>query len=68
MRPKSAAQSPSACLDLYAAYLLPQLLRRFARAHPHVEIEMRCMRSVHLYEAMLRDELDSRSSPPSSRT
>lgn len=44
--------------DLYAAYLLPQLLRRFARAHPHVEIEMRCMRSVHLYEAMLRDELD----------
>ncbi len=44
--------------DLYAAYLLPQLLRRFARAHPHVEIEMRCMRSVHLYEAMQRDELD----------
>lgn len=44
--------------DLYAAYLLPQLLRRFARAHPHVEIEMRCMRSVHLYEAMQKDELD----------
>lgn len=44
--------------DLYAAYLLPQILNRFARAHPDVEIELRCMRSVHLHEALLRDEID----------
>jgi DNA-binding transcriptional LysR family regulator len=44
--------------DLYAAHLLPQILGRFARAHPNVEIELRCMRSVHLHEALLRDEID----------
>jgi DNA-binding transcriptional LysR family regulator len=44
--------------DLYAAYLLPQILGRFARAHPDVEIELRCMRSVHLHEALMRDEID----------
>lgn len=44
--------------DLYAAYLLPQILGRFARAHTDVEIELRCMRSVHLHEAFLRGEID----------
>jgi DNA-binding transcriptional LysR family regulator len=44
--------------DLYAAHLLPQILGRFARAHPDVEIELRCMRSVHLHEALLREEID----------
>ncbi len=44
--------------DLYAAHLLPQILGRFARAHPDVEIELRCMRSVHLHEALLRDDID----------
>ncbi len=44
--------------DLYAAQLLPQILGRFARAHPDVEIELRCMRSVHLHEALLRNEID----------
>lgn len=44
--------------DLYAAYLLPDVLRRFSRAHPGIEIELRCTRSVHLHAALLRDELD----------
>lgn len=44
--------------DLYAVYLLPQLLARFARAHPDVEIEMRCMRSIYLEEALARQEID----------
>jgi DNA-binding transcriptional LysR family regulator len=44
--------------DLYAKYLLPQILGRFARAHPGVELELRCMRSVHLYEALSRGEID----------
>jgi DNA-binding transcriptional LysR family regulator len=44
--------------DLYAAHLLPHILGRFARAHPDVEIELRCMRSVHLHDALLRGELD----------
>ena len=44
--------------DLYAPYLLPQILGRFARAHPDVEIELRCMRSVHLHAALLQNEID----------
>jgi DNA-binding transcriptional LysR family regulator len=44
--------------DLYAAFLLPQILGRFARAHPGVEIELRCMRSIHLYDALLKNEID----------
>jgi DNA-binding transcriptional LysR family regulator len=44
--------------DLYAAYLLPQILGRFARSHPDVEIELRCMRSVHLHDALMREEID----------
>jgi DNA-binding transcriptional LysR family regulator len=44
--------------DLYAAYLLPEILRRFSRAYPRVEIELRCTRSVHLYAALQQNELD----------
>lgn len=44
--------------DLYAAYLLPVVLAGFARAYPEVEIEMRCSRSIHLYAALEREEID----------
>jgi len=44
--------------DLYAAYLLPEILGSFARAHPKIEIELRCTRSVHLHAALQRDEID----------
>ena len=44
--------------DLYAAYLLPEVLGSFARAHPRIEIELRCTRSVHLHAALQREEVD----------
>lgn len=44
--------------DLYVANLLPDALGIFARALPSVEIELRCMRSVFLVEALERGELD----------
>lgn len=44
--------------DLYAANLLPEVLGIFARAFPAVEVELRCMRSVYLVEALNRGELD----------
>ena len=44
--------------DLYAAYMLPEVLSRFSRAYPDIEIHLRCTRSVHLHEALARGELD----------
>jgi DNA-binding transcriptional LysR family regulator len=44
--------------DLYAAYLLPELLGTFAKVHPRVEIELLCRRSIHLQEAMAHGEID----------
>lgn len=44
--------------DLYAAFLLPKVLSGFARAYPQIEIELRCSRSVHLFAALQRDEID----------
>jgi DNA-binding transcriptional LysR family regulator len=44
--------------DLYASYILPDVLENFSRAHPNVEIELRCTRSVHLHAALERSELD----------
>ncbi|WJR75892.1 LysR substrate-binding domain-containing protein [Bradyrhizobium sp. NP1] len=44
--------------DLYASYILPEVLENFSRAHPNVEIELRCTRSVHLHAALERNELD----------
>jgi DNA-binding transcriptional LysR family regulator len=44
--------------DLYASFILPEVLANFARAHPHVEIELRCTRSVHLQAALERGEID----------
>lgn len=44
--------------DLYAAYLLPEVLENFSRAHPNVEIHLRCTRSIHLHAALEREEID----------
>ena len=44
--------------DLYASYILPEVLENFSRAHPNVEIELRCTRSVHLHSALERNELE----------
>jgi DNA-binding transcriptional LysR family regulator len=44
--------------DLYASYLLPEVLENFSRSHPHVEIQLRCTRSIHLHAALERDEID----------
>jgi len=44
--------------DLYAAYLLPEVLADFSRSFPNVEIQLRCTRSIHLHAALEREELD----------
>lgn len=44
--------------DLYAAYLLPDVLESFAKAYPRVAVELRCTRSVHLHAALQRAEID----------
>jgi DNA-binding transcriptional LysR family regulator len=44
--------------DLYASFILPEVLASFSRVHPHVEIELRCTRSVYLHAALERGELD----------
>ena len=44
--------------DLYASYILPEVLENFSRSHPNVEIELRCTRSIHLHAALERDEID----------
>lgn len=44
--------------DLYAAYLLPEVLGRFSRAYPEIEIQLHCRRSVYLHAELMRDKLD----------
>lgn len=44
--------------DLYASYILPEVLETFSRSHPNVEIELRCTRSIQLYAALERNEID----------
>lgn len=41
-----------------AAYFLPGILSRFARAFPRVQLEVRCDRSWHLLDALDAGELD----------
>ena len=43
--------------DLYAS-LLPDILRSYGLAYPRVEVELRFTRSVHLYAALKRKEID----------
>lgn len=44
--------------DLYAANLLPDILARFARTHPAIEVELRCRRTIHLVDELERGEID----------
>ncbi|WP_036053239.1 LysR substrate-binding domain-containing protein [Bradyrhizobium sp. URHD0069] len=44
--------------DLYASYILPEVLENFSRSHPNVEIQLRCTRSIHLHAAVERNEID----------
>ena len=44
--------------DLYAPYILPEVLESFSRSHPNVEIQLRCTRSIHLHAALERNEID----------
>ncbi len=44
--------------DLYASYILPEVLEGFSRAYPNVEIQLRCTRSIHLNAALERDDID----------
>ena len=44
--------------DLYAPYILPEVLESFSRSHPSVEIQLRCTRSIHLHAALERGEID----------
>ena len=44
--------------DLYAAYLLPGILGSFSRAHPSIEIELRCQRSIYLIAALQAEQID----------
>ena len=44
--------------DLYAAFLLPGVLSGFSRTYPQVALELRCSRSVNLYAALDREEID----------
>jgi DNA-binding transcriptional LysR family regulator len=44
--------------DLYASFILPEVLANFSRVHPHIEIELRCTRSVYLHAALERGEID----------
>lgn len=44
--------------DLYAPYILPEVLASFSSSHPNVEIQLRCTRSIHLHAALERNEID----------
>jgi DNA-binding transcriptional LysR family regulator len=56
--PGVAGQVTLGTPDLYAAYLLPEVLGRFSRAYPEIEIQLHCRRSVHLHAELARDRLD----------
>ena len=57
-KPNIAGRVTLGTPDLYASYLLPEVLDNFSRAHPAVEIQLQCTRSIHLNAALERDELD----------
>jgi DNA-binding transcriptional LysR family regulator len=56
--PSVAGQVTLGTPDLYAAYLLPEVLGRFSHAYPEIEIQLHCRRSVHLHSELTRDRLD----------
>lgn len=44
--------------DLYAAYLLPQILANFRAAYPNIDVEVRCALSRTLMTALRAQEVD----------
>ena len=44
--------------DLYAAYLLPQILANFRAAYPNIDVEVRCALSRTLMAALRAQEVD----------
>jgi len=44
--------------DLYAAYLLPQILANFRAAYPNIDVEVRCALSRALMTALRAQEVD----------
>ncbi|CAN5221995.1 hypothetical protein BH10PSE7_BH10PSE7_04950 [soil metagenome] len=44
--------------DLYAATLLPNILKDFSRSYPKIEVDLRCRRSVFLQQSLEHGELD----------
>jgi DNA-binding transcriptional LysR family regulator len=44
--------------DLYAAYMLPSILRMFRDAFPKIQVELRCSLSTPLVECVHRGEVD----------
>jgi len=44
--------------DLYAAYLLPEILRNFRKAYPMVEVDLHCRLSRALMESLDASEID----------
>lgn len=44
--------------DLYAAYLLPQILANFRAAYPNIDVEVRCALSRALMTALSAQEVD----------
>lgn len=44
--------------DLYASYLLPEIIGNFSREYPGVEIELRCQRSILLMTALSSGDID----------
>ena len=57
-RPDIAGHVTLGTPDLYAPYILPEVLENFSRSHPNVEIQLRCTRSIHLHAALERNEID----------
>jgi DNA-binding transcriptional LysR family regulator len=56
--PKLGGQVVLGTPDLYAAYLLPEILSDFRRAFPNVNVELRCALSSKLMAAVQHDEID----------
>ena len=48
--------------DLYAAFMLPDILAVFRRAFPHIQIELRCSLSTPLVQMVQKRQVDMRSS------
>lgn len=44
--------------DDYADLVLPEVLGRFSRSHPHVTVEVECLPSMHLMDKIRKGDID----------